>query len=165
LIELTIHSVFVSLLTRHRVVLLQETGGERYLPIWIGANEADAIAMKLQGTRVSRPLTHDLLVNVIEELGGEVEYVLVSELKNNTFYARVLVSVNGDTQTIDSRSSDAIAIAVRAGVPVFADESVLEQAAILPSPDIRSGLSSPDDQSLDVFRDFVDSLDLDDLGE
>lgn len=164
MIEVTVYSVLVSLLTRHRVVLLKEKEGDRYLPIWIGTNEADAIAMRLQGTRVSRPLTHDLLVNVINELGAEIQYVVVNELKNNTFYARIAVVSDGREYSIDSRSSDAIAVAVRAEVPIYADESVLDQAGILPSPDIRT-LPGESQENLDVFRDFVDTLDLDDLGE
>ena len=162
-IELTVYSVLVSLLTRHRVVLLKEKEGDRYLPVWIGSNEADAIAMRLQGTRVSRPLTHDLLVNVIDELDADIQHIVVSELKNNTFYARIAIVSNGHEYSIDSRTSDAIAVAVRAQVPIYADESVMEQGGILPSPDIRASVE--DDESLDVFRDFVDSLDLDDLGE
>ena len=165
MIELTVYSVLVSLLTRHRVVLLKEKAGDRYLPVWIGSNEADAIAMRLQGTHVSRPLTHDLLVNVIDELDAEIQHIEVSELKNNTFYARIAVLSDGRVRSIDSRTSDAIAVAVRAQVPIFADESVMDQAGILPSPDIRISAPTEDDDSLDVFRDFVDSLDLDDLGD
>lgn len=153
-----------SLLSRHRVVLLREKGAERYLPIWIGAYESEAIAMRLQGASVPRPLTHDLLVNVIAEFGGVIEYVVVNNLSDNTFYARIAVQRDGELQLVDSRPSDAIALAVRVSVPIYAEESVMEKAGIVASPEIRA-TEPAEDEKLDVFRDFVDSLDLDDLGD
>jgi len=163
-IELTVHSVLYSLLSRHRVVLLREVEQERYLPIWIGAYESEAIAMRLQGASVPRPLTHDLLVNVIAELGGVVEYIVVNDLSDNTFYARIAVQRDGELQLVDSRPSDAIALAVRVSVPIYAEESVMEKAGIVSSPEIRTTTPVEEDH-LDVFRDFVDTLDLDDLGD
>jgi uncharacterized protein len=163
MIELSVYSVLYSLLSRHRIVLLKENEGERYLPIWIGMIESEAIAMRLQGSTVPRPLTHDLLANVITELGGTLQYVLVNDLNDSTFYARLAVEHAGDLQLIDARPSDAIALAVRTTVPIYAEERVMEQAGILPSPDIRSGQAPKPDQ-LDVFRDFLNTLDLD-LGE
>lgn len=163
MIELNVYAVLYSLLSRHRVVLLKEALGERFLPVWIGQSESEAIAMRLQGASVPRPLTHDLLASVITELGGTLEHVLINDLSNSIFFARLAVYQGGVTHLIDSRPSDAIALAVRAEVPIYADEGVLERAAILPSPDIRHAPpSEPDD--LDVFRDFVDNLDLDGLG-
>ena len=104
---------------------------DRYLPIWIGPAEADAIAVKLQDLSVPRPLTHDLLRTVIDTLGGSVVHILVSDLHDDTFYAKIVIQVNGDTKEIDSRPSDAMALAVRAQVPIFAEESVMDKAGIL----------------------------------
>jgi|YNPNPStandDraft_1061719.scaffolds.fasta_scaffold14770_1 bifunctional DNase/RNase len=163
-IEVSVYAVLYSLLSRYRVVLLKELQGERYLPIWIGQYESEAIAMRLQGTSVPRPLTHDLLLNVIIELGGMVQHILINDLSDSTFYARIAIERDGELQLIDSRPSDAIALAVRASVPIYVEESVLEKAGIVPSPEIRLGVT-PDEDKLDVFRDFLDSLDLDDLGE
>ncbi len=164
MIELQVYSVLYSLLSRHRIVLLKEVKGNRYLPIWIGQNEAEAIAMRLQGTRLPRPLTHDLLKNVIAELGGELQYIVVDDLRSGTFYAKLALEHDGDRHMTDSRPSDAIALAVRAEVPIYAEEAVLREAGIEPSPDIRPGVDE-DLEDLDVFRNFVDNLDLDDLGE
>lgn len=162
MIELQVYSVLYSLLSRHRIVLLKEAEGSRYLPIWIGQHEAEAIAMRLQGTRLPRPLTHDLLKNVIGELGGELQYIVVDDLRSGTFYAKLAIQQNGRGQMTDSRPSDAIALAVRADVPIYAEAAVLEEAGIEPAPDIRSDIGG-DSEDLDVFRNFVDNLDLDDL--
>ena len=163
MIRLSVFSVLYSLLTRHRIVLLKQDGGERFLPIWIGTHESDAIAMPLQGNSVFRPLTHDLLVNLIGELGGEIQHVVVDDLRNNTFYAKIAIRQNGTLRLVDSRPSDAIAVAVRTQVPIYAEESVMDKAGIVVSPEIRSGIGDQD--QLDVFRQFVDSLDVDDLGD
>ncbi len=164
MIELNVYSVLYSLLSRYRVVLLKEAEGERYLPIWIGSHEAEAIAMKLQGASVPRPLTHDLLVNVVEELGSRVKYVIVNDLSDSTFYARIAIEREESLQLVDSRPSDAIALAVRTAVPIYAEESVMEKAGIVSSPGIRGNAATIEDK-LDVFRDFLDTLDLDDLGD
>lgn len=164
MIEVSVYAVLYSLLSRYRVVLLKELQGERYLPIWIGQYESEAIAMRLQGTSVPRPLTHDLLLNVIIELGGVIQHILINDLSDSTFYARIAIERDGELQLVDSRPSDAIALAVRASVPIYVEESVLEKAGIVPSPEIRLGVT-PDEDKLDAFRDFLDSLDLDDLGE
>lgn len=160
MIELEVYSVLYSLLSRHRVVLLKEIAGERYLPIWIGQNESEAIAMRLQGATVPRPMTHDLLNTTITELGGALQYVIVNDLANGTFFAHLAIEQDGEMRLIDSRPSDAIALAVRAGVPIYAEAEVLDAAGILPSPDIRSPADGAD--NLDVFREFIDNLDLDD---
>jgi len=162
MIELRMYSVLYSLLSRHRVIVLREVNGSRYLPVFIGTAEAEAIALKLQGTHIARPLTHDLLANVVTELGGTLEYVLVSELTDNTFYARLAIRQDGGLLMVDSRSSDAIALALRASAPIYADESVMDAASITESLGLAIAGVSIDD-GLDVFRDFVDSLDLDDL--
>jgi len=160
MIELEVYSVLYSLLSRHRVVLLKESQGERFLPIWIGQHESEAIAMHLQGATVPRPLTHDLLRSVITQLAGQLDYVLVNDLVNGTFLAQLVIS-HGDALTfIDSRPSDAIALAVRMNAPIYAEPDVLIKAGIQASPDIRDQAEDTLD-GLDVFRDFVDTLGLD----
>lgn len=166
MIELNVYSVLYSLLSRHRVVLLKEARGEHFLPIWIGMSESEAIAIRLQGTVVPRPLTHDLLANVITELGGVVQYVVISDLIDNTFYAKIAIEHDGELRLVDSRTSDAIALAIRTSVPIYAEESVVERAGIVNSPEIRTNVvAEADEEGLDVFRDFIDNLDLDDLGD
>jgi bifunctional DNase/RNase len=123
--ELTIESIRLSLMNYQRVVILREKDADRYLPIWIGPAEADAIAVRLQDVAVARPLTHDLLRNMIETLGGRVAYIVVNDLSNDTFFARIVLDLNGETVEVDSRPSDAIALAVRVAVPIYADEGVL----------------------------------------
>lgn len=113
-----------------RVVILKEKEGERYLPCWIGTSEADAIAVKLQGVSVPRPLTHDFTCAVIDALGVTVECVVISELKKDTFYAKVILDADDEKMEIDSRPSDALAVAVRVGAPIFADEKVLKKAGV-----------------------------------
>ena len=165
MIELAVDSVQLSLISNHRVVLLREREANRYLPIWIGPCEADAIVLELKGESPPRPQTHDLLRNVIQELGARVSYVLINDLSSNTFYARVIMEVNGEITDIDTRPSDAIALAVRTKSPVFVSEEVMERAAITESPEVRSdsaeegGQKGSDD--LGAFREFVESLDLD----
>jgi bifunctional DNase/RNase len=161
-----------------RVVILREKDSDRYLPIWIGPAEADAIAVRLQDVQVARPLTHDLLRNVISDLGANVDYVFVNDLSNDTFYARIMLHVDGKSVEIDSRPSDAIALAVRAQVPIFADESVLEKAgvrldeegsieAVTGTQEIEPpGEVSPEElEKLSPFRDLIEGLDLEDFGK
>ena len=131
MIEMTIDSIRVSLMNYQRVVILKEKVSDRYLPIWIGPAEADAIAVKLQGVTVPRPLTHDLLNSVIDTLGATVNSIIVNDLKNDTFFAKVVLDVDGKQVEVDSRPSDALALAVRTGVSIYADESVLDKAGIL----------------------------------
>ncbi len=178
MIRVEIDSVRVSLMSQHRVIILREVGRERYLPIWIGPFEADAITIELQGVEVPRPLTHDLLANVIEHLGARVSHVVVNDLRNDTFYASIFLDVNGEEVEIDSRPSDAIALAVRVNAPIFVAEHVMEQAATEPEEDLRAGeellreaLSEENDEDIDVseedlgaFKEFLEGLDLEDLG-
>ena len=165
MIEVTIYSVLYSLLTRHRIVLLKEVMGERYLPIWIGIPESDAIANHLQGTTIPRPLTHDLLLNVIRELNGTVHYIVINDLADDTFFARIGVEHDGQIKLIDARPSDAMALGVRANVPIYVEPAVLARAGILESPDIRGqdAASETSDEELGAFREFLDTLDLDKL--
>lgn len=169
MIEVTIDSVRVSLMSQHRVVVLKEVDGERYLPIWIGPFEADAITIELQGVEVARPLTHDLLKSLITMMGGEVTHVVINDLNNDTFYARIVIDVEGDETEVDSRPSDAVALAVRCSAPVYVADHVMDRASIVPEDDAR-GEGEQDgeaigDEDLDVFRDFVEGLDLEGLGE
>ena len=114
MVEVTIDSVRVSLMSQHRIVVLKETDSTRFLPIWIGPFEADAITIQLQSVEVARPLTHDLLKSAIEQLGAEIVQVSITDLRNDTFYAEIALRVNGRQLAVDSRPSDAIALAVRA---------------------------------------------------
>ena len=123
MIEMSIDSIRVSLMNYQRVVILKEKMASRYLPIWIGPAEADAIAVKLQGVNVPRPLTHDLLRSVIDTLGASVNSIIVTDLKNDTFYAKITLDVDGGQMEVDSRPSDALALAVRVEAPIFVEES------------------------------------------
>lgn len=165
MVEVTIDSIRVSLMSQHRVVILKDIDSDRYLPIWIGVCEADAITVTLQEVEVQRPLTHDLLKNVIHDLSGEVDHIVVSDLRNDVFYARIVLEANGKHLEIDSRPSDALALAVRLHVPVFIEDAVMEKAGVLPEEemDAEGGAAPGEPGKLDAFKDFVDSLDLDDI--
>lgn len=175
MVEMTIESIRVSLMNYQRVVILREKDSDRYLPIWIGPAEADAIAVRLQEVAVARPLTHDLLRSVIDTLGASVEYVIVNDLSNDTFYARVMLQIDGRSLEIDSRPSDAIALAVRAQVPIFADEGVLDRAGVKLDEEGLEGLeaatektgevSAEELEKLSPFRDLIEGLDLEDFGK
>ncbi len=167
MVEVTIDSIRVSLMSQHRVVILKDVDSDRYLPIWIGPCEADAITVTLQEMEVSRPLTHDLLKNVIGEMGGEVEYIIISDLRNDVFFARIVMGVGGKRLEIDSRPSDALALAVRLHVSVYIEEAVMDKAAVLPEEemdaDSTAASGTGEETRLDAFKDFVESLDLEDL--
>ena len=176
MIEVTIDSIRVSLMSQHRIVVLKEENGSRFLPIWIGPFEADAITLQLQGVDAPRPLTHDLLKTVIQTLGGEVLHILISGLEKNTYFASIVLDVDGDTVEIDSRPSDAIALCVRVNVPVYVADEVMEQAGLLPEEELSlsegTGVEGepPEEEDeveqrgdLGVFTDFVEGLDLDNL--
>ena len=162
MVEVEIDSIRVSLMSQHRIVILKEVHAERFLPIWIGPYEAEAITISLQEMEVARPLTHDLLRNVLQTLGAEVQRINIVDLRDDVFYARIVVQANGRELEIDSRPSDALALAVRVHVPIYVDDKVMREAAAEPekelSPDEGTG---PGDARLDVFKDFVDSLDMD----
>lgn len=174
MIKVEIDSIRVSLMSQDRVVVLKDHETERYLPIWIGPFEAEAIRVELQGVEVTRPLTHDLLKSVIKALGGDLEYILVNDLRNDTFFARLLVKADGREMEIDSRPSDAIALAVRMKVPIYVTEMVMDKASIKPEAEITSeadqamsgpGGSTESEENLGVFKDFLENLDLDDLDD
>jgi bifunctional DNase/RNase len=164
MLEVTVDSVRASMVSQHRVVVLKEVGDERYLPIWIGPYEADAIAIGLQEVEIARPMTHDLLKAVVDETGAVISHILVNDLRDDTFYARIIMDVNGRHAEVDSRPSDAIALAVRAKVPILVAEVVMERAGIVPTPEEEEGLSCEDEAKLALFREFIDSLDVEDVG-
>lgn len=169
MIKVFIDSIRVSLMSQLRVVILKDPDSGKYLPIFIGPCEAEAIAVKLQKMSVERPLTHDLLKSVITELGGQVQHIIVNDLRQDTFYAQIVVEQDDRTRVIDSRPSDAIALSVRLEVPIFVEESVMERAGIMPDEDVETEAgetiigSEGDEPQLSIFEDFVESLDLDDL--
>jgi bifunctional DNase/RNase len=169
LVEMVVESVRVHMLSSQHVVILKESDRERYLPIWIGPWEANAIAMRLQGLTPERPLTHDLFATTLEELGVKIRQVIIADLADETFHARLLLEADGRLVEVDSRPSDALALAVRAGVRIFASEAVLTRAAVEPES---RGIESLEmtgevaaDPRLEVFRDFVNSLEADVEGE
>ena len=173
MIEMAVESIRVSLINYQRVVILKEKESDRYLPIWIGPAEADAIAIELQEVAVARPLTHDLLRSVIGALGAKVVSIIINDLASDTFYARIILDANGRHVEIDSRPSDAIALAVRVKVPIYAEEAVLEKAGIVLEKETRAEGDSeavrPADaeeiERMSAFKDFINTLDLEDFGK
>ena len=161
LIAVSIDSIRVSLVSAHRIVVLKDND-DRFLPIWIGPFEADAISIALQGNQVARPLTHDLLKSVIHEVGGTPIHIAVTDLRDDTFYAQIVMQLNGKRLELDSRPSDAIALAVRVQVPIYVAQEVMDKAAIRPSQS-GEGAGSEEDEKLDAFRDLIEDLDLDGL--
>ncbi len=161
MIEVSIDSIRVSLVSQHRIVVLKD-GDDRYLPIWIGPFEADAITIALQGQEVPRPLTHDLLRNLITETGASASHIFVSELRDDIFFARIVLDVDGRHVEVDSRPSDAIALAVRLKVPIYVSDSVMEKASITPSHSMET-VSPEEAEKLSAFRDLIEDLDLSDL--
>jgi bifunctional DNase/RNase len=189
LVEMQIESVRVHMLSNRHVVILKDPVGDRYLPIWIGAWEASAIAMRLQGLQAERPLTHDLFAAALDRLGVRVERVVISELADETYHALIHLQRDGFQVEVDARPSDALALAVRAEVQIFAAEEVLAQAALASDPDEEVageddeaedagadpaegrrrrarpienvGIDGPVDPRLDMFRDFINSLEVD----
>lgn len=169
---MVVESVRVSLTTQNRVVILKDKSTERYLLIWIGPLEAWAIASAVAGVPPARPCTHDLVKSVVEELGAKVTQVIVNDLREETFFARIIMDSNGRHIEIDSRPSDAIAVAVRVKAPIFVEEAVLNSAGV--TPDTEEAGAAPetkpveemDLQRLSAFQELINGLDtLDDLGK
>lgn len=171
MVEVVIDSVRVSLMSPQRVILLRQTDVERYLPIWIGPYEAESITVALQEVEMIRPLTHDLLRNVFKVFGGKIVRVEIVSLKEDIFYGNIVVEKDGQTLEIDSRPSDALALAVRAHVPILVSRDVMDVAGIVPDKDLRlesaaePPTASPEppspaaEEHLDVFEDFLKKLD------
>ncbi|MBV9359600.1 MAG: bifunctional nuclease family protein [Chloroflexi bacterium] len=172
MIEVFVESIRVNMTNYRRVVMLKEKTSPRYLPIWIGHFEADAIAIPMQNVPVTRPLTHDLLKRVIEQLGGKLTQVVISELADETFFAKLVVDSRGRHVEVDARPSDAIALAFRAKVPIYVEDSVFEQAGLVfeneetEAEAEAEGEGTPvDEEKLSVFKQFIETLDIDDLGK
>lgn len=179
MVEVVIDSIRVSLMSQQRIVILREAQAERYLAIWIGIYEAEAITLALQEVEVARPLTWDLLKNVFNSLQARVQRVEVISLRDDTFYGNIVVEAGGIELNIDARPSDALALAVRSHVPILVARSVMDAAGITPEEDLQekeaSQASAPavapaepaetDEDRLSVFEDFFDKLDLDDLDQ
>ncbi len=187
MIRVTVDSIRVNLLTQQRMVMLREVDNQRYLPIWIDTPVAESIVLALQGHEPPRPMTHDLLRNIIRELGGSVEYIAITQLTDQVFHAELGIEVRGVRRQIDSRPSDAIALALRVDAPIYVAEQVLDQAAMTldeeeeeeepsdefvdrarslesqlpgksPAPREESEERDVNDESLSLFRDFINSL-------
>jgi len=164
--EMVIQTVGLGVPNLQPVILLKEKWADRYLPIWIGLSEAQAIAAKLIEVQTPRPMTHDLLCSAVAALGGSITRVVLDELRDATFYAKVYLEVRGEPVIVDSRPSDAIAIAVRTGNPIFAEDGVLDEAGVaLGDTQIdRETLTDEQLDKLQPFADFLGTLNLDDLG-
>jgi len=157
LFEMEVHGVNLDILTNQPVIILKEASSNRYLPIWIGQFEATAILMEIQGIRPSRPLTHDLLKTIIDKMSAHVTQIVINDLKEGTFYAQIHMSADSSDMLIDARPSDAIALAVRTKVPIYADSSVLDQAAIVSE--------MGEDEEVERFREFLDNVRPEDFKE
>jgi bifunctional DNase/RNase len=168
MVEVVIDSIRVSLMSQQRIVILREMDADRYLAIWIGVYEAEAITLALQDFEIARPLTWDLLKNVLTELGGRVLRVEVVALREDTFFGNIVLEANGRVLNIDSRPSDALALAVRARVPIWVARSVMDSAGITPEEDLQAATPAqavppePGEERLSVFEDFLESLDIND---
>lgn len=175
MIEVQIDSVRVHLMTPQRLVVLKQIDSERYLPIWVGPYEAEAITVALQEVEMVRPLTHDLLKNVFGAFNAHITRIEIVKLQNEIFYGSIVADFNGTEVHVDSRPSDAIALSVRAHVPILVDSSVMDEAGIIPEQDMPEGadaseepersepapLSEESTERLSVFEDFLEKLDFD----
>jgi uncharacterized protein len=170
-IEVFVESIRVNMTNYRRVVMLKEKTSPRYLPIWIGHFEADAIAIPMQNVPVSRPLTHDLLGTVIQSLGAKLTEVVINQLADETFYAKLILDADGRHVEVDSRPSDAIALAIRSKVPIYVEDSVLDQAGMVFENENEASEAEKvehtqiDEEKLSVFKEFIETLDIDDLGK
>jgi bifunctional DNase/RNase len=151
--EMQIYGVSFDIVGKQPIVLLKTAGGNKFLPIWIGHPEAAAILMKLQGAETPRPMTHDLVTAMLAQLEARVTRITVTELRDNTFYASITIQQNGSEIEIDSRPSDAIALAVRAEAPIFADDRVIEESAIE-----FEGEEVNEEEIVNDFRKFLDQV-------
>jgi bifunctional DNase/RNase len=177
MLEVVIDSIRVSLMNQQRIVILREEGAERYLPIWIGVYEAESITIALQEVEVARPLTHDLVKNIFSMLNARVIRVEVVALRDDTFYGNIVAEVDGRTLNIDSRPSDALALAVRTHVPILVSRSVMDTAGIIPEEDLQeeqaegegegeaTGEGEGGTERLSVFEDFLEKLEKEDDDE
>jgi bifunctional DNase/RNase len=156
-IEMSIKGLMVDPVTNQPIIILRDDAGERVLPIWVGVFEANAIALQIENVATPRPMTHDLLRNVIQDLDGQVQKVVVSELKDNTFFAVIHLAVRGDPVLVDARPSDAIALALRTKAPIYVEEEVIDNAKALDG--------TPERADNERLQKWLESLDSDDLGK
>jgi bifunctional DNase/RNase len=156
-IEMTIKGLMVDPITNMPIIILRDKDGQRVLPIWVGVFEANAIALQIENVTTPRPMTHDLLKNVIQDLRGRIEKIVVSDLKDNTFYALIYLTVGGEVMAVDARPSDAIALALRARAPIFVEEKVIDHA--------RTADIVPDKGETERLQKWLESLDPDDMGK
>jgi uncharacterized protein len=176
MVEVVIDSIRVSLISQQRIVILREVEADRFLPIWIGIYEAEAIALALQDVEVARPLTWDLLKDVFTILDARILRVEVISLHDDTYYGNIVAEVDGRTLDIDSRPSDAIALAVRAHVPILVARPILDSVGVIPEADLQESSNNKDtniepapseinEDNLSVFEDFLENLEIDDKDE
>jgi bifunctional DNase/RNase len=158
---MTIYGVSFDMVGKQPIVLLKTVDGNKFLPIWIGHPEAAAILMKLQGASTPRPMTHDLLSDVLDQMEAKCEKVSVTELRDNTFFASITISMNGSELEIDSRPSDALALAVRTSAPIFAADEVIEESAI----EFEGEEVEDQEQVVEKFKDFLDNVTPEDFAE
>jgi bifunctional DNase/RNase len=156
-IEMTIKGLMVDPITNMPIIILRDKDGQRVLPIWVGVFEANAIALQIENVSTPRPMTHDLLKNVIQDLRGRIEKIVVSDLKENTFYALIYLTVGGEMMAVDARPSDAIALALRARAPIFVEEKVIDTA--------KTSDLVPDKGETERLQKWLESLDPDDMGK
>ena len=156
-IEMTIKGLMVDPITNMPIIILRDKDGQRVLPIWVGVFEANAIALQIENVTTPRPMTHDLLRNVIHDLKAGIQKIVVSDLKDNTFYALIYLTVNGEPLAIDARPSDAIALALRARAPIFVEDSVIDHAKTVDM--------TPDKEETERLQKWLESLDPDDMGK
>jgi bifunctional DNase/RNase len=156
-IEMSIKGLMVDPVTNQPIIILRDDAGDRVLPIWVGVFEANAIALQIENVATPRPMTHDLLRNVIQDLEGQVQKVVVSELKENTFFAVIHLAVRGEPVLIDARPSDAIALALRTKAPIYVEEEVIDNAKALDG--------TPERTDNERLQKWLESLDSDDLGK
>ena len=156
-IEMTIKGLMVDPITNMPIVILRDKDGQRVLPIWVGVFEANAIALQIENVTPQRPMTHDLLNNVIHDLKADIQKIVVSDLKENTFYALIYLTVGGEVVAIDARPSDAIALALRAKVPIFVEDRVIDTAK---TTDLR-----PDRGDSERLQKWLENLDPDTMGK
>jgi uncharacterized protein len=158
-IEMTIKGLMVDPITNMPIIILRDKDGQRVLPIWVGVFEANAIALQIENVTTPRPMTHDLLKNVIADLRGRIDKIVVSDLKDNTFFALIYLSIGGEVMAIDARPSDAIALALRARAPIFVEETVIDHAKTVDLTPEKG------DAERVHLQKWLESLDPDDMGK
>jgi len=161
MVEMKVEGLTLDPLTNMPIIILKDLTGAKALPIWVGIFEANAIALEIENISTPRPMTHDLLNNMIHGLKAKIVHILVNELKDNTFYAVISLMSNGDTLNIDSRPSDAIALALRARVPIFVEEKVIEAAKSIEIPD----QEKKPDEDKDQWKNWPENIKPQDFGD